>query len=124
MKWWDDAGFDLVAAKVATEPQAKWAEHYDMVLERISQDDGDDLIRRMARGPCVFLIYQGVDCIAQTREFLGATDPSEAQVGTIRHTYGDGRAFNVAHASDAPESAEKEIVLWFPEHTRGVTPSS
>lgn len=116
LKWWDDAGFDLIACKVATEPPERWAEHYAEVLERIPEEAGEALCSRMARGPCMFLIYQGVDCIARTRFFLGATKPEEAMEGTIRHTHGTSREFNVAHASDAVESAKREIALWFPEH--------
>ena len=90
-------------------------EHYAEVLERIPKDAGDALVTRMARGPCCFLIYQGVGCIAQTRSFLGATEPSQAAPGTIRKTFGISREYNVAHASDSVESAEHEIRLWFPE---------
>lgn len=118
MWFWDDAGFDLVAAKVSTEPPERWAEHYAEVLERIPDEAGKALVTRMARGPCLFLIYKGEGCIAQTRSFLGATDPEQAHAGTIRNTFGQGREFNVAHASDSVDSAEREIKLWFPEHAK------
>ena len=67
------------------------------------------------RGTCVALLYRGRDAIAKIRERLGATNPKEAEDGTIRSIYGYDLMKNGAHASDSPESAERErkiIGLW------------
>jgi len=114
LQYFDHHGFTLVASRVATEPEEMWAKHYDDVLARIPEDAGKALIKRMARGDCLFLVYKGENCIAKTREFLGATNPEDAARGTIRSCFGTHTYFNVAHASDSITSARKEIDLWFP----------
>jgi nucleoside diphosphate kinase len=67
------------------------------------------------RGKCVALLYQGAEAIEKIRRRLGATNPSEAEDGTVRSVYGYDLMKNGAHASDSPESAERErkiIGLW------------
>ena len=60
------------------------------------------------RGKCVALLYQGGDAIEKIRGRLGATNPQEAEDGTVRSVYGYDLMKNGAHASDSPESAERE----------------
>jgi nucleoside-diphosphate kinase len=55
------------------------------------------------------------DVIALTRELVGATDPADARPGTIRYMYGTSLQANAVHASDAPETAEKELAIVFDE---------
>ena len=67
------------------------------------------------KGKCVALLYQGEDAIEKIRKRLGATNPKEAEEGTIRSIYGYDLMKNGAHASDSPESAERErkiVGLW------------
>lgn len=65
-------------------------------------------------GPAVLGILAGEDAIALVRQLVGATDPLKAAPGTIRGDYGTVLPFNVIHASDSPESAAREIALFFP----------
>ena len=77
------------------------------------------LVDYMRHGPLIALIAEGTEVVAGVRSLIGATDPTAASPGTIR---GDlGRAWdsavvqNLIHGSDSPESAEREISIWFPE---------
>ena len=58
---------------------------------------------------CIALVYQGVDAVRKTREVLGPTDPAKAPSGTIRREFGQTIMVNAAHASDAPEAAQREM---------------
>jgi nucleoside-diphosphate kinase len=94
---------------------------------------GDDLARRhyaehegkpffasllefITSGPLVVAIVEGPRAVAAVRQLAGATDPVEAAVpGTIRGDFGLETQLNLVHGSDSPESAEREIALWFSE---------
>ena len=84
--------------------------HYSEHLER---DFYPPLREFMISGPLVALILSGEDAIAKVREIHGATDPSKADEGTIRAEFAESVRRNAVHASDSPESAEREIGLWF-----------
>lgn len=75
----------------------------------------DDLTSYMSSGPVVAAVLEGKDAIAQVRKLLGATDPKEAEPGTIRALYGQNRQENAIHGSDSPESAAFEIPFMFNE---------
>lgn len=95
------------------------------------RDIGDDLARRhyaehegkpffasllefITSGPLVAAIVEGPRAVAAVRQVAGATDPVEtAAPGTIRGDFGLETQFNLVHGSDSPESAEREIALWF-----------
>ena len=59
------------------------------------------------------MVWEGENCVAAIRQTMGATNPIEAQPGTIRHDLALITSRNLTHASDSPESAEQEIPLWF-----------
>ena len=115
LSYWDGHRFKLVASKVLTGSDKQFREHYEDVLERITPEIGDGIIKRMTRGDCIFLVYEGDNIIRETREFVGSTDPTKANKNTIRAMYGESISYNVVHASDSDENADKEIKLWFPE---------
>ena len=71
------------------------------------------LIKYITSSPIFAMIWEGPDVIKAVRHTMGATDPFEAEPGTIRHDFALGVGRNLTHASDSPESAEKEIALWF-----------
>jgi len=76
---------------------------------------GKDVDAREGSAKCLALLYQGVDAISKIRDRLGATNPELAAEGTVRSTYGYDLMRNGAHASDSPESAERErkvVGLW------------
>ena len=73
------------------------------------------LVSYITRGEVCALIVEGDNAIETVRKLNGATDPSEAEAGTIRGKYAIGKTENTVHASDSIESAEYEIGIWFPE---------
>ena len=72
-----------------------------------------DLITFMTSGPIVLQVLEGEDAIAKNREVMGATNPVDAALGTIRKDFGVNHQKNSVHGSDSPETAKKEIALCF-----------
>ncbi|KYN50335.1 Nucleoside diphosphate kinase [Cyphomyrmex costatus] len=68
---------------------------------------------RRTSGPLVALVLEGDEAIAVVRELNGATDGRKAAPGTIRGDFSSSNRENLVHASDSPESADREIKLWF-----------
>ncbi|MBV8291537.1 MAG: nucleoside-diphosphate kinase [Mycobacterium sp.] len=74
------------------------------------------LLEFITSGPLVAAIVEGARAVAAVRQLGGATDPVEsAAPGTIRGDFGLETQFNLVHGSDSPESAERELGLWFPK---------
>ena len=73
----------------------------------------NSLVDYITSGPIVAMVFAGDDAITRAREIMGATDPSKAAPGTIRADFGESIERNVVHGSDAPETALKEIELFF-----------
>ncbi len=73
----------------------------------------NDLVEFMTSGPVVVQVLEGEDAIARNREIMGATNPANAEEGTIRKVYGESVEANSAHGSDAPETAAEEIAFFF-----------
>ena len=73
----------------------------------------DDLCAFMTSGPVVVQVLEGTDAIAKNREVMGATNPANADEGTIRRDFGESVEANSAHGSDAPETAAEEIAFFF-----------
>lgn len=73
----------------------------------------DDLTRFMSEGPIVVIVLAGEDAIARWRRVMGATDPIQAEEGTIRRLYGENIERNAVHGSDSPDSAAFELSYFF-----------
>ena len=73
-----------------------------------------DLVAFITSGPLVAAVIEGPDAIASWRTMMGATDPAKAAPGTIRGDLATVMSENVSHGSDSPESAAREIALFFP----------
>jgi len=73
----------------------------------------NDLVAFMISGPVVVQVLEGEDAIARNRQIMGATNPANAEAGTIRATFGESVEANSVHGSDAPETAEREIAYFF-----------
>lgn len=69
----------------------------------------------MTSGPILVQVLEGENAIARNREVMGATDPAQAEPGTIRADFATEVAENAVHGSDAPETAATEIAFFFPE---------
>ena len=72
-----------------------------------------ELLNYMTSGPIVLIVLEGDDAITKYREIMGATNPVDAEPGTIRKDFGVNHQRNSVHGSDAPETAKKEIALCF-----------
>ncbi len=75
----------------------------------------DSLIQYITSGPVVALVLERENAITELRNLMGATNPAEAQPGTIRHQYGLSIEQNAIHGSDSPENAQREIAFFFGE---------
>ena len=77
----------------------------------------DGLVEFITSGPVAAIALEGPDAIATVRRMVGRTMPNEAEPGTIRGDLGISGLRNLIHASDAPETADSELALWFAEGT-------
>ncbi|WP_455940690.1 nucleoside-diphosphate kinase [Helicobacter pullorum] len=75
----------------------------------------NDLVAFMVSGPVVVMVLEGLNAVAKNRELMGATNPKEAAVGTIRADFAESIDANAVHGSDSLENAEKEIRFFFAE---------
>ncbi len=76
----------------------------------------DELTDFMSSGPCVPMVLEKNDAVADFRKLIGTTDPAEAEEGTIRRMYADSKGQNIVHGSDSPENGRIEAAYFFPEH--------
>ncbi len=74
-----------------------------------------ELVDFMISGPAVALVLEAADAVSAWRTAIGATDPSEAAVGTIRQVFAESKGRNAVHGSDSDENALREIAFFFPE---------
>lgn len=103
-------GLRLVAAKFQHVSKDLAERHY-AVHKGKSFYDG--LIAYITSGPVMAMVWEGPNAIAAVRQTMGATKPLEALPGSLRHDFALEVGRNLAHASDAPETAAAEIALWF-----------
>ena len=75
----------------------------------------DALVEFMTSGPVMVQVLEGEGAVLKNRELMGATNPKEADAGTIRADFAESIDANAVHGSDAPESAAREIAFFFPE---------
>lgn len=103
-------GLKLVAAKFLSVSQDLAATHYAI---HKGKPFYDGLISYITSSPVLAMVWQGPDVVAAVRQTVGATNPLQAAPGTIRHDFGLKVGRNLIHASDANETAQTEIALWF-----------
>lgn len=108
-----EAGFDVCALKMVNLTKAE-AEGFYAVHE--GKPFFDELTDFMSSGPCVPVVLEKDDAIADFRELIGATNPEEADEGTIRSDYADSIGENIVHGSDSVENGLKEASYFFPGH--------
>ncbi len=107
-----EAGFKIVAMKMTRLTQDTAGGFYAVHKERPFYDD---LCEFMSSGPCVPMILEKENAIEDFREFIGATNPEEAEEGTIRADFADGIEQNIIHGSDSVENGKKEAAYFFSE---------
>jgi nucleoside-diphosphate kinase len=103
-------GFTLVGLKLMSVSKELAEKHYDVHKER---PFFPGLVQFITSGPVVAMVWEGDGVIASARKIIGATNPLNAEPGTIRGDYGVTVGRNLIHGSDAPETAQNEIALWF-----------
>ena len=103
-------GLKLVAARFEVLPEPKVTEQY---REHLSKPFFPSLKKYIMGGPCFLMVWEGRNVVAIVRKVIGATNPQEAMPGTVRGDFGIDIGRNVIHASDAPESAAREIAIHF-----------
>jgi nucleoside-diphosphate kinase len=74
-----------------------------------------ELVEFITRSELVAMVLEGPNAVKAARQVIGATDPVEADAGSIRGEFATEVTFNLVHGSDSPESAEREVGIWFPE---------
>ncbi|KIY51108.1 nucleoside diphosphate kinase [Fistulina hepatica ATCC 64428] len=105
-------GYKLIALKMVHATPKHLEKHYE---DLAGKPFFSGLVKYMASGPVVGMVWEGIDAVKTGRAMLGATNPLASSVGTIRGDYALSVGRNICHGSDSVESAEKEIALWFPE---------
>jgi nucleoside-diphosphate kinase len=106
----EDAGFRIRAIRSIRLTRAQAEEFYAVHRERPFYDS---LVRFMTSGPVLPVLLEREDAVATLRQVIGATDPAEAEEGTVRALYAESKERNSIHASDAPETAAEEIRFYF-----------
>lgn len=110
IKMLEEAGLRVVASKRVWMSRREAEGFYAVHKER---PFFDELCEFMSSGPTVVQVLEGENAIAKNREVMGATNPADADEGTIRKAYANSIGENSVHGSDAPETAAEEIAYWF-----------
>ena len=105
-------GLSIVAMEQRTIDAAKADEHY---ADHVEKDFYPPLRDFVTSGPLVALVLEGDEAIEVVRGINGATDGRRAAPGTIRGDLSLSNRENLVHGSDSPESADREIKIWFPD---------
>ena len=106
-------GLTLRAMKMITIQKALAEQHY---AEHKGKGFYDSLISYITSGPVVAMVWEGDNAVDVARTLMGATDPAKSAPGTIRGDFGMFTGRNVIHGSDSPESARREINLFFNDY--------
>lgn len=107
----EDAGFQIVASRVLRLTQDQAAAFYEVHKER---PFFGPLTTFMTSAPCMPMVLERDDAVTALRRTIGATDPAEAEEGTVRKLYAESKERNAIHASDSDENAEREAAFFFP----------
>jgi len=105
-------GLKMVAARLLQIDEALAARHY---AEHVGKPFYERLCSFITSGPVIAAVFEGEDAVALARRTIGATDPAKAAPGSIRGDFGINMGRNMVHGSDSPESAAREVALFFDE---------
>jgi nucleoside-diphosphate kinase len=106
----EDAGLRIVAQKRLCLTKALAEKFYEVHKEKAFYDS---LCEYMSSAPIVVQVLFGNDAVAKNRVIMGATNPADAEIGTLRRDFGQNIERNAVHGSDSPENAEIEIGFFF-----------
>jgi nucleoside-diphosphate kinase len=105
-------GLRLVAMNLMTMSRDLAARHY---AEHEGKGFYEELVSFITSGPLVAMVLEGEQAVVAARQVIGATNPLEATTGSIRGDYAISVGQNMVHGSDSPESAAREVALFFPD---------
>jgi nucleoside-diphosphate kinase len=105
-------GLTIAALKLVTTSRETAETHY---AEHAERPFFGELVDFITSAPLVALVLEGQDVVKASRQLIGATNPLEATTGSIRGDFAIEIGQNLVHGSDSPESADREIGVWFPE---------
>jgi nucleoside-diphosphate kinase len=108
----EQQGFVVRAARVMHLSQAEAGAFYEVHKERPFYGS---LVSFMTSGPCMPMVLEKANAVAALRGAIGATDPAEAEAGTVRKLYAESKERNAIHASDSDENAAREARFFFAE---------
>tara|TARA_B100001287_G_scaffold236383_1_gene208947 strand:+ start:653 stop:1174 length:522 start_codon:yes stop_codon:yes gene_type:complete len=108
----EKAGLKIIASRMLLLSEEQAAGFY---AEHDGKPFYEDLCAYMRSGPVMIQVLEGEDAILANRKLMGATDPKEAEPGTIRADFAESIDANAVHGSDSPESAKREINFFFRE---------
>lgn len=108
----EKAGFKVIAARVMHLTTAQAQEFYAVHRERPFYGS---LVSFMTSGKCMPIVLERADAVAELRRVIGATDPAQADPGTVRKLYAESKERNAIHASDSDENAARESRFFFAE---------
>ena len=103
-------GYEILEAKLVTAPRDLGEKHY---AEHREKPFFGELVEFITSGPTLAFVLEGEGAIATVRRTIGATNPADSEPGSIRGDLALSMPDNLVHGSDSPESAEREIGLWF-----------
>ena len=112
LRRFEEKGMSIVALKMIHLSKTQAEGFYQVHRERPFFSSLTDF---MSSGPCVVMVLEGDGAISRVRAIMGATNPEEAEPGTIRKDFASGIEKNIVHGSDSPESAAYEIGYFFSE---------
>lgn len=110
LNFYEEGGLRIVALQMKTASEEVAERHYEEHKEKTFYRE---LIEFITRSPLCAVIVEGDNAIERVRKINGSTDPSKADIGTIRKTFAKDKSENCVHASDSLESARREIGIWF-----------
>ena len=105
-------GLTIAALKLVQTPRETAETHY---AEHAERPFFGELVDFITSAPLVAIVLEGDDVVKASRQLIGATNPLEANTGSIRGDFAIEVGQNLVHGSDSDESAEREIGIWFPE---------
>ena len=108
----EQKGFKVVAARVMHLSKRQAGAFYEVHKDRPFYGE---LVEFMTSGPCMPIVLEKADAVSSLRTAIGATDPAQADAGTVRKLYAESKERNAIHASDSDENAEREARFFFAE---------
>lgn len=104
--------YDIIAMRMLTMDADMAKQHY---AEHVEKPFFPELLAFITSGPLVAMCVEGEEAIASIRTMMGATNPANAAPGTLRGDFAQLTTENLVHGSDSPESAARELALYFPD---------